>query len=60
MHYTEQMYEMVVAANAHTGLEKPSYKEREKLIAEYQWNSMNRVERISANLVKEVVSSETV
>ncbi|OAH53106.1 hypothetical protein AWH48_12175 [Domibacillus aminovorans] len=60
MHYTPQTYEMAVAANAHTGLEKPSYKEREKLLAEYRWNSMNRVERINAGLVKEVISSETV
>lgn len=59
MHYTEQTYEMAVAANAHTSLDKPSYKEREKLLAEYRWNSMTHVERINAGLAKEVMSSET-
>jgi hypothetical protein len=59
MHYTEQSYEMVVAANAHTGLEKPSYKEREKLLAGYHENSMTRVERVTAEMVKEVMTGET-
>jgi hypothetical protein len=58
MHYTKQAYEMTVAANAHTGLKKPSYKEREKLLARYRRNSMNHVERITVDLVKEVMTGE--
>ncbi|SIQ89139.1 hypothetical protein [Domibacillus enclensis] len=55
MHYTPQTYEMAVAANAHTGLKKPSFKEREKLIAQYKANSMTKVEKVTAVMVKEVM-----
>lgn len=56
MHYTPQTYEMAVAANAHTGLKKPSFKEREKLLAGYRANSMTKVEKVTAVMVKEVMA----
>jgi hypothetical protein len=60
MQYTKQAYDMAVSANSHTGLKKPSYKEREKLLARYHRNSMNRVKRITADLVKEVMTGESI
>lgn len=58
MDYTQQKYEMALALNKHTGLEKPSFKEREKLKAEYEENSMSRVEKVTAVMVKEVMAVE--
>lgn len=56
MHYTPQTYDMTVAANAHTGLKKPSFKEREELLAGYRANSMTKVEKVTAVMVKEVMA----
>ncbi|OLN21197.1 hypothetical protein BTO30_16235 [Domibacillus antri] len=59
MHYTKQSYEMLVAANAHANNPKPTYEEREKLIAEYRQNSMTKVQKITADLVKEVMTDDS-
>ncbi|WP_046180365.1 hypothetical protein [Domibacillus tundrae] len=58
-YYTPQTYEMALALNKHTGLEKPSFKEREKLMAGYQANNATKVEKVTAVMVKEIVVDET-
>jgi hypothetical protein len=59
MHYNREKYEATAELNKHVGNPKPSYDEREKLLAKYRRNSMNRVGRITADLVKEVMTGET-
>jgi hypothetical protein len=56
MNYTQQTYDMAVAANAHTGLKKPSFKVQQKLLAESKAKSMTQVEKVTAVMVREVVA----
>lgn len=64
MEHTKQTYDMAIAANAHTGLEKPSFEEWKKIRASYQQkdsariNRIKRVQRITADLVREVMTDE--
>ncbi|MGG3450667.1 hypothetical protein [Domibacillus aminovorans] len=54
MRYSQGRYETVLKENSHVGNLKPSFEEREKLIAEYRLNSMTRVEKITDESKKDL------
>ncbi|WP_018392992.1 MULTISPECIES: hypothetical protein [Bacillaceae] len=54
MRYSQRRYETVLKENSHAGNPKPSFEEREKLIAEYRLNSMTRVEKITDESKKDL------
>lgn len=49
-----ERYAAVIKENSHAGNPKPSFEEREKLLAEYRYNNMTRVEKINHNLKAEL------
>lgn len=52
--FEKERYEAFIKQNSHAGNPKPSFEEREKLLAEYQYNAMTKAEKINHNLKREL------